>query len=205
MNCRCAKARKPIFNLRGLCMRKILLLCFLVITQNSNAEVNENLVYAYYTANADPSRSLLSIMNASSPIRQDGQIFHGNTRWNVKWNFWWFENSDGRCRITKVTTTLDGSITLPRLVGATARQQSQFDIFLSALRVHELGHFGIAKEAAATIDRKILSFPEMSSCNALEAAVNNLGYRTIDAYKEKDVQYDALTSHGKSQGAWLDR
>jgi predicted secreted Zn-dependent protease len=186
-------------------MRKLFLLCFLAITRTSSAEVNESLVYTYYIANADPTRSLLSILNASSPIRQNGQVFHAHTSWYVDWNFRWFENPDGRCRITKVTTGLTGSISLPRLVDATPMQGRQFDIYLSTLRVHELGHYGIGKEAAAAIDRKILSLPEMPSCKALESAANDLGYRTLNEYKEKEVRYDASTAHGKSQGAWLDR
>ena len=112
-------------------MRKLFLLCFLVITRTSSAEVNESLVYTYYIANADPTRSLLSILNASSPIRQNGQVFHAHTSWYVNWNFRWFENPDGRCRITKVTTGLTGSISLPGLVDATPMQGRQFDIYLS--------------------------------------------------------------------------
>lgn len=186
-------------------MRTLFLLLFLVITRTSSAEVSESLVYTYYMANADPNRSLLSILNTSSPIRQNGQVFHAHTDWNVKWSFRWFRNPDGRCRIIKVTTELTGSINLPKLVEATAMQGGQFDIYLSALRIHELGHYDIGKEAAAAIDRKMLSLPEMAGCKALESAANDLGYRTLNEYKEREVQYDASTGHGKSQGAWLDR
>lgn len=184
-------------------MRKLFLLCFLVITRTSSAEVNESLDYTYYTANAHHVRSLIGVLKASSPIRQDGKIFHAHTDWYVKWNYWWFENPDGGCRITKVTIELTGSIKLPRLVNATSKQKKAFDKYVSALRVHELGHYDIGKEAAADIERKMLSLSEMSSCNALESAANDLGNRTLNEYKEKEVQYDVSTSHGKSQGAWL--
>lgn len=186
-------------------MHKLLLLCFLIIARTSSAEVSETLADSYYTANADSNRSLLSILNSSSPIRTDNHTFHGRTEWNVKWNYRWFEKPDGRCKITKVTIALTGSINLPRLVGATAAQQELFDTYLSALRVHELGHYNFGKEAADTIDRGILSLPEMSSCTVLESAANDFGYRTLDEYKEKEKQYDVSTTHGKLQGAWLDR
>jgi len=54
------------------------------------ADVKESIEYTYYNANADPSRSLLSILNSSTPIRKDGQLFQGYTYWHVKWYFRWF-------------------------------------------------------------------------------------------------------------------
>lgn len=83
--------------------------------------------------------------------------------------------------------------------------REQFDKYLSALRVHELGHYDIANIAAAEIDRMILALPEMPSCKVLETTANDLGYRTLSEYKEKEIRYDASTAHGRSQGAWLDK
>lgn len=186
-------------------MRILFLLCFLLVPQTSSAEVSENLDYTYYTANADPARSLLSILNTSSPIRQNGQVFHGYTNWYVRWDFRWHEKPDGKCRITSASTKLTGSINLPRLNAATPVQEVQFGKYVTALRVHELGHYDVGKAAAITIDRKIRSLPEMSSCRALESAANDLGMRTLDEYKERELRYDDSTYHGKSQGAWLDR
>ena len=104
-----------------------------------------------------------------------------------------------------MTTEVAGSIKLPQLVGVTPAQGAQFEKYLSALRNHELGHYGIGKEAASVIDRAILSLPEMPSCRALETAANDLGNRTLNDYREKERQYDVSTGNGKSQGAWLDR
>ena len=168
------------------------------------AEVTENLDYTYYTVDADSTRSLLSILNASSPIRQNGRIFHGYYDSHVTWTLQWLENPGRRCKITKVTIVLTGNITLPRLEGGTYAQRAQFDIFLSALRVHELGHHDINKDAAASISRLILSLPEMTSCKALVSAANDLGQQTLKECKERTEQYDAETNHGKSQGALLD-
>lgn len=103
-----------------------------------------------------------------------------------------------------VATALTGRITLPRLVGASSTQRGQFDRHLSALRVHELGHYGFGEEAAAEIDRKIRYLPEMSSCKTLESAVCDLRDRVLNEYKEREVRYDAATAYGKSQGAWLE-
>jgi predicted secreted Zn-dependent protease len=186
-------------------MRKLCLFCFLLIVPTANAEVTETLEYNYYVANADAGRSLLNILNASSPVRHNGQIFHAHTQWNIRWNFRWQESPDGRCRVTSAAIALSGNIDLPRLVGATPAQEGQFSHYLAALRTHELGHYDIGNQAASTIDRKILSLPEMPSCSALESTVNTLGYQTLDEYKTIELRYDTSTGHGKSQGAWLDR
>ena len=168
------------------------------------AEVTENLAYAYYTADADSTRSLLSILDASSPIRNNGRIFHGYYDSQVAWKLQPFSKPDGRCKIAKVDIEITGEITLPRLAGGTYAQRDKFDTFLSALRVHELGHHNINKEAAAEIGRKILSLPEMPSCAALVSAANELGRQTLKKSKERAERYDAETNHGGSQGARLD-
>ncbi|MDP3331470.1 MAG: DUF922 domain-containing protein, partial [Methylococcaceae bacterium] len=98
-----------------------------------------------------------------------------------------------------------GNITLPELVGATAEQTAAFDNYVSALRVHELGHYDIGRETATVIDSGILALPQMSSCKKLEATANALGYQTLDDYKAREKQYDASTNHGETQGASLDR
>lgn len=169
------------------------------------ADVNESLEYKYYKANADSSRSLSSILNSATPIREDGKFFHGDAYWHIKWNFRWSEKPDGSCKISSVTTELTCNIQLPELIGATGEQRDQFKKYQSALRTHELGHCKIGKKAAAIIDSKILSLPEMSSCKDLGAAGNDIGYQAIKEYGEKVELYDAKTEHGKSQGAWLDR
>jgi predicted secreted Zn-dependent protease len=186
-------------------MRNLLIFLLLIIAPPLKAEVNDNIAYTYYIANSDPSHSLLNILNSSSPIRHEGKIYHAYTTWNVKWSFRWFENPNGSCKITTVTTELSGSIKLQKLIGETASQREQFDEYLSALRIHELGHYNIGKDAATAIDSKILALPELPDCKDLEAAANDIGYRTLNEYKEKEIQYDTTTVYGRSQGAWLDK
>jgi len=186
-------------------MRILLVIIWVTMAWPLKADVTESLEYTYYNANADPSLSLLSILNSSTPIQEDGMFFHGYTYWHVKWYFRWSEKPDGRCTITSVTTELTCNIQLPKLLGATSQQKDQFDVYLSALRIHELGHCQIGKKAAATIDRKIHSLPEMSNCDDLGVTGNEIGNQTLRKSKDKVKQYDAKTEYGKSQGAWLDR
>lgn len=186
-------------------MRNLFLLIFLVLAWSVVADVNEKQInYNYYTANADPSRSLTDILNASSPIRENDKLFFGYTKWNIKWNYNWHEKPNGRCKLTRVTVDFSSSIQLPKLNGGSTKQRKQFDKFLPALRTHELGHYKFGKDAAIAIDRKISSLPEMSSCKELGSTANKLGEQILNEYKKKEKQYDTSTSHGKTQGAWLE-
>lgn len=93
---------------------------------------------------------------------------------------------------------------MPKLIRPNALQKSQFERFITALNVHELGHYNLGKEAATVIGARILALPEMSRCEVLETAANNLGEQILNEYRERERQYDAATEHGKTQGAWLE-
>lgn len=168
------------------------------------AEVYENLSYSYYEVTAQADKTLRSLLNASTPIRENGQIYHGHTSWNIQWRFRWNINQSGMCQITSSSTTLNSVVTLPRLDGASSRQQALFDRYISSLEEHELGHYKLAVRTARIIDNDLLLLREMSSCSELEADANARSQRSLERLKEQSQQYDLDTSHGKSQGAWID-
>jgi predicted secreted Zn-dependent protease len=183
-------------------MRKLATIFFLTISLSANAEVTEKISYTYYPANAAHTQSLKKVLDDASPHREGTQVFYGMTDWAVNWRFEGTESSAGNCRITKVTTELSVAIDLPRLIGGTAAQTDQFNKLLPALRSHELGHYSIARQAAAAIDSKIRSLPEMPNCKSLYSAANDVGSQTLDDFKAREIQYDVVTSHGATQEAW---
>ena len=174
-----------------------------LLTQIAFAEVIENLDYQYYDVSIAANQSLPFALNQTSPIKQDGKAHHGYTKWDVRWNYRSSSDNNGMCRIISSTTTIQGSILLPRLVSATEAQRSQFDCYVTALQEHEQGHYQIGKNAAKAIDEQILSLPVASDCRTLEKAVNDGAYQTLEEYKKMEREYDAKTMHGKKQGAWL--
>lgn len=169
------------------------------------AEVSESLRFKYYAAEHRPGTTLLAALNASSPIRHEGRIFHGYTAWTVRWQFRWWEEADGRCRLTENQTRLAVEITLPSLSSTEAAARTAFDRYLTALKAHEMEHAKIGRSAAERIDRGILQLPEMSSCRALEAAANSLGMRLLREAVAEEKQMDQQTGHGRLQGAILPR
>jgi predicted secreted Zn-dependent protease len=182
-------------------------LCLLLMTWpgTGSADVLETLRYSYYTAQHRPPTTLLSALNAVSPIRQDGQIFHGYTKWVVNWQFRWWEEADGRCRLTENQTHVAVDVTLPRLHTTDAVAKSSFDRYFVALHAHEMEHVKIARNVAGRIDHGIRQLPEMPSCRALESAANRLGKQLLDEAVIEEKRMDKMTDHGSRQGAILPR
>lgn len=179
-------------------------LALLLVGLHVSAEVSEMLDYRYYSVQTGNATSLARALNRTSPIRQEGLIYHAYTTWQINWNFRWREDADGYCRITQVATGLNGIIQLPRLEDGTSNQRAQFARYLGALHEHELGHYQIGRKAALEIDRQLQAMPSMAECSKLAAIANRTAYRIVDQFKEQERTYDSITIHGRLQGARLD-
>lgn len=167
------------------------------------AEFEESLSFKTYHSAHRPGMTLLAAVNAATPIRQDGAVFHGYTAWRASWQFRWWEEADGRCRIADNRTRLAAEITLPRLTTADPAIRQRFDRYLAALKSHEMEHVRIARDYAQRIDRGILGLPMMRSCRQLEQAANDLAQRLLQEATKAEREMDRQTRHGASQGASL--
>lgn len=170
----------------------------------ARAEVAESLDYIDYRADPRRGQGLREALDAATPVRPNGKIFHGNTQWHIRWSLRWWREANGRCRITSNTTTLDLDITLPQLGSGSSDLRQRFQRYRTALHAHELGHARIARAAAAEIDRAILDLPEMASCTALEAAANRVAYALLADATRAQNAYDRATEHGRLEGARVD-
>lgn len=170
----------------------------------AHADVVESLDEVSYTAYPQRGQTLRQALNAATPIREDGEIFHGHTKWNIRWSFRWWREADGSCRITSNETRLDLVITLPELEGGGHAMQQRFVDFREALHDHELGHADLARKAAQAIDDAILDLPAMTDCPTLEAAANRRAHTLMDAMNRRQKQYDRETQHGRLHGASAD-
>ena len=167
------------------------------------AEVSETLTYKTYPVEHKSGASLLQVLDAASPIRDEGKVFHGHTSWQVRWRFHWNKVLNAACALTRVETTVSGEITLPDLVSADPEVRREFSSYVESLRRHELGHFRIARDVAERIDQGIAALPPMASCTALQETANQLGKRLLEEARQEERDYDRATQHGRSEGVWL--
>lgn len=190
---------------RGLVPLFKCLLLFVALTANSAlAEVRDRLTVTYYTIDVLPGKSLLSQINAASKIREDGQIYHGFTKWNIDWSVRWNTDSQGVCRIVSSMTQLDVQMTLPSAKRLNPQQAKVFSTYSQALRMHEQGHYELARQGAFDIDQALLTLPGTNDCKALEGLASAKVKEGMARLNERSKQYDRSTAHGKTQGALLD-
>ena len=107
---------------------------------------------------ARPGQTLREALNAATPITSGGQRFHGYTHWNVRWNFWW--QQDTRRPLPHHAREHPAAVAHPdaRTARHGGADGGQFCALPPALRQHELGHVESAAVAQA-IDRGIAALP----------------------------------------------
>ncbi len=158
-----------------------------------------------YSVDLADATDLRSALSDASPIREQGTVFHGYTRWFVRWRTFW-RADDGLCRMQRVSTEVDIEFTLPnatRLPRDRATRQ-RYTTYLNALRAHEQAHADFATQAARQIEQALMTVPPQADCEQLSAAANTRGHAIIEQTRALERAYDDRTGHGRSQGAFLD-
>jgi predicted secreted Zn-dependent protease len=186
-----------IFRMAGIA------LATLAASAGGHAGVSEQVEHRYYEVDQRSGEPLLAALNAASPVRDGGRIFHAYTAWTVRWQFRWNAAPGGTCRITAVTTRLAVTMTLPRLRSTDALAAADFRRYYPALLLHEEGHRSLARGVAQEIDRRIEALPPMERCGDLEREANRLGHELVEAAKQREIEYDRSTRQGCTQGACL--
>jgi predicted secreted Zn-dependent protease len=181
----------------------LLFLVFCSLPLAATAEVETSVNNAYYMVEGDNARDIWADVLAKSPVRQNGKQYTAHTKWNVSWQFWWRDNTNS-CRISRVTTRLEVTYTLPRLNRTSSIPDSvvtDWDTYYAALFDHELGHKDLGSRAAAEIEHQILNMGTRRSCEQLESDANEIGKTVIARYSRIEKEYDRKTNHGLNTGA----
>ncbi|MBI2398019.1 MAG: DUF922 domain-containing protein [Xanthomonadales bacterium] len=66
------------------------------LAQAAGAEVIESLDRIDCPATPRRGQTLRQALDAASPIREEGRLLYGYTKWHVRWNFRWWREADGR-------------------------------------------------------------------------------------------------------------
>jgi predicted secreted Zn-dependent protease len=76
-----------------------------------------------------------------------------------------------------------------------------FANYTKTLLLHERGHVQNGIDIAKRIEDRIGAMPPERSCTRLGQAANELGQSLIKEGNRQDIDYDARTQPGKTQGA----
>ncbi len=125
----------------------------------------------------------------------------GHTDWYLSYQFR-THPVPGGCGVESVTTKLDLKVRLPRWRGAqpSADFDARWTRYLSALEVHEAGHVQTGRDFESNF-RKAALATSAPDCGALGGAVRSRFAAMLKQAQARDVEYDAETGHGATQGA----
>jgi predicted secreted Zn-dependent protease len=160
--------------------------------------------FDYYDVDGASAQEIRADLDRRGPI--DGyehRHFDAVTRWRVRWEYTYEPTATG-CEIGTVSTAVDVTYSFPRLSAnsaAPADVRHAFAHYLQRLLVHEKGHAQNGIDIAKRIENSIRALHAASSCDGLSAAANSLGRSLIKEANRLDIDYDARTEHGKTQGA----
>lgn len=176
--------------------------CALVSPVSAEPKVTETVEH-YEVSGASPWE-VRKALNELGPI--DGtekKRFDAVTKWFVNWRYR-YQKTEQSCAIASATTDVKVTITMPRLKdegAAPPALREAFDTYTANLMVHEKGHGKIGIDIARRIEDGIAKLPAEPNCDRMGQVANELGRKLIKEANQQDIDYDAQTRHGATQGA----
>ena len=168
-----------------------------------SAEPTVKEIITYYDITGTTPEVVRNHLNFSRPKNErDGISYDSITRWSVYWRFAYQNGAQG-CAIATVSATVDASIVMPRLAAETEAPPAltrAFADYTEKLLVHERGHVKNGVDIARRIEDGIRVLPPRRSCDELARSANALGDSLLKEGNRMDVEYDARTQHGLTQG-----
>jgi predicted secreted Zn-dependent protease len=156
----------------------------------------------YYDVAGSSAQEIRHSIDRLRPKADDGERFDAFTRWEVRWDYR-YELGESGCAISEFTTSVRIVMTLPRwspgLAGSELKKH--WEKYYRALVDHERGHADIAVQAAEDIQEQASALPPVSTCLALETAVDGRAEEILERHRRKEIAYDARTRHGTARGA----
>lgn len=173
-----------------------------VLSPTLQAKPNVEVDYRFYTVSPHTYEDLKHELDSKSPIRQGDRVAHGHTRVNLKWQPVMQPGANG-CVVTRIDANLGLRYTLPQLELLTPNDdlRAKFAESYEILHDHEIGHGKLAIEAAQEIDKQLVGMFTSGTCEELEKQAISAAGVIYREYKEKELEYDRLTDHGRNQNA----
>ncbi|MCW5588752.1 MAG: DUF922 domain-containing protein [Legionellales bacterium] len=181
-------------------MSVILLLPQILFAQIKIMDKTEH--YSIQGKTIEDVRQAMNIARLNHPELTD---FCAYTKWQVNWQYRYFPSQQG-CRLNNIEVTANIIILLPRWENVASTDlvsRQSWERFYHALVRHERGHREIAINAANAIARELNLQPMASNCQVLTQLANEKGNQLLQSYRAKEIEYDRITDHGRTQGAIL--
>ncbi|MDA8187268.1 MAG: DUF922 domain-containing protein [Dehalococcoidales bacterium] len=153
-----------------------------------------NATVVYYDIAGSTERELRAQLDALGPVDQSGWLGDAYTGWNISWR--WPAYANGSCQLANVKVTYEIKVTFPRWIpprNASPEMVARWETYTRALAEHEKGHVDFVVQTIPSVAEAI----KKATCNTANAAAE----KVLDRIRQHDVEYDAATKHGATQGA----
>lgn len=175
----------------------------LVALSSAFAEPSLTKNVEYYDIKGWDAALIHQEMDAKGPVdRNSGNRVWAHTHWRIKWKFDYLEENLN-CSIQDVRTDVTVDFVVPRWTErdkASASVQSKWDKFYTALQQHEQQHALYGIQAAREIEKIIPTLPKKRLCKQIGEDANARAQEIIRKYNKKDIEFDAKTDHGRTEG-----
>ncbi len=130
-------------------------------------------------------------------------LYYARTQWYLSGR--WFTQPTARgCEVESGSVTLAMTMTLPALsssAGISPQVDNRWNTFVNNTITHETGHVTRNLQSARDYQRDLGNFPPAPDCARIKPQLNDLFNRATAAVRQVNIDYDAQTQHGATQGA----
>ncbi len=148
----------------------------------------------YYDIFGSTESELRAQLDAKGPVDPSGYKGDALTRWSYNWS--WLGFGTDACDLSTAAVSYQITVTLPRWnppANAPPALVAKWINYVHALVTHETGHV----EFAAAQQPVILAAIQNAKC----ATANAAAQAVLQRIRQHDIEYDAATNHGATQGA----
>ena len=177
-------------------------------TRQPNPEVSCELKvkerYEYYDINGATVGDLQKQIKENGTRWNDGKTYAAVTSWDIDYDYDVLRRDD-QCSIKSVKTDVSIVYHLPRRISlrSPAELGKTWDNYMAHVKLHEYGHKDIAVKTAGEINEALASLGCFKSKKELEKEAKRLIDEKLKEMKSAQIEYDARTRHGETQGAIL--
>lgn len=154
----------------------------------------------YYEIEGATPDELRREMDRRGPLDDQGRRRDAFARWRISWS--WPLKSSGKPDFAGAISQFEGVMTLPRWRGredASAELVKRWDDFMAAVRRHEEGHLGPARQAAPQVAEAIRIAAGQNPDLTIREA-HRIAEAVVSSIRAYDREYDERTRHGQTEG-----
>jgi len=164
---------------------------------NPSPDVNHylpNATVLYYDIAGSTAEELRAQLNTLCPVDANGNRHDAVCQWFIKWN--WPGYGHRPCQLDKAIVSYKIEVVFPRWIppkNVSLGLVTKWEDYIHALAEHENGHADYIVNNYQMVANAIKSADCYTADSAAHAAIKRL--------KQHDIEYDAITDHGATQGA----